>query len=79
MADLGFLKGGFRFRRITVIIHHGRRVCLCRSVPIHAKRGNFSEFRTFEIASAGFFRPHTASIGPAVVETAASVPPPLWG
>ena len=54
-----------------------------RGVQVQADYGNstdcFLEFRTFEIASAGFFRPHTASIGPAVVETAASVPPPLWG
>ena len=26
-------------------------------VPIHVKRGKFSEFRTFEIASAGFSGP----------------------
>jgi len=28
-----------------------------KSVPIRAKRGNFSEFRTLEIASAGFSGP----------------------
>jgi len=28
-----------------------------KSAPIRAKRGNFSEFRTFEIASAGFSGP----------------------
>ena len=58
------MKGGFRFRRITVIA----RICfimagnyvyagVAKSAPIRANRGNFSEFRTFEIASAGFSGP----------------------
>jgi len=60
VADLGFLEGEFRFRRIMVIaglFHHGRQVCLCRSAPIRAKRAKFSEFRTFDLASAGFSGP----------------------
>jgi len=47
-------------------------------VLTHAKHGKFSEFRTFEIVSAGFSGTYR-SIGPAVVDPAASVPPPLWG
>ena len=46
---------------------------------VRMKHGKISEFRTFEIASAGFSGPIQRAYGLAVVETAASVPPPLWG
>ena len=60
VADLGFLKGGFRFRLITVIariVSSWQASQAANSAPIRAKRGKFSEFRTFEIASAGFSGP----------------------
>jgi len=63
VADLGLLKGGFRFRRITVIarIVSSWQASTCT---------NAESAKSAPIArSAG-------AIDPAVVETASSVPPP---
>ena len=85
VADLGLLKGGFRFRRITVIARivtswQARRYYMSmqrlryRRPPVQSTEifRNLDHF-------CWLFRYHIASIGPVVVGAAASVPPPLWG
>jgi len=48
-----------------------------KSVPIRAKRRKFSDLRSHLLAFQAPYSKHWH--GPAIVETAASVPPPLWG
>ena len=51
-----------------------------KSEAIRAKRGKFSEFWTFEIASAGFSDPiQRARVRRSSKLLYTSVPPPLWG
>ena len=64
VADLGFWKGGFRFRRITVkarIVSSWQGSMSMQRLrsrsPSARSAENSSELRTFEIASAGFSGP----------------------
>jgi len=63
VADLGFLNGGFRFRRITVIARTvsswqaSMSMQRLQSRRPSARRVEIFEFRTFEIAPAGFSGP----------------------